>query len=304
MKPLTFKLFETAGDDGAAGGGEPANSRTIEDRALEMGWIPEADFRGDKAKFINAADFVKRAETFMPVLKANNRRLEGSVADSRRQNQVLQTQLNEALSRITELEKGHDSTKVESLKAKRDDLSDELKIAREAGNTRRESELQGEIAEVNAEISEIQKTPARAASKGNGNSDATTRPEFQEFLREHPWFGSDRRKTALANAIGEEIRANNPDLVGKAFFDRVTEELDKELGSRRNGGGAARVEGGSRGSGQGGGGSTGGGRTYNDLPPDAKEACRQQATRLVGDGKRYKDMAAWQKAYAETYFKD
>ena len=49
---------------------------TLEDRAAQMGWVPVDKFRGDPAHWVDAETFVKKGEEVMPILRANNRRLE------------------------------------------------------------------------------------------------------------------------------------------------------------------------------------------------------------------------------------
>lgn len=279
-----------------------APDRTVEDRAIEMGWVPENQFKGDKSRFISAADFVKRGEEMLPVIRANSRRVEARLDDATRQNNVLQGQLNEALNKIDELQQAHGRTSVDTLKAKRDEMADELKIAREAGNTRRELEIMGEVEDVNAQIREAEKVAGTAPVKRE-TSPATSvieTPEFKAFAQENPWFGSDRIKTAIAVGIGQALRAENPNLVGKAFYDRVSEEFERQTGgnSRRNG--TSKVEGGVRGTSQGGGPATG--KTFSDLPADARAACHSMASRVVGANKKFKTMAEWQASYAEKYF--
>ena len=44
------------------------------------------------------------------------------------------------------------------------------------------------------------------------------------------------------------------------------------------------------------------GKSYADLPPEAKAACEDQARKLVGDGRAFKDTASWRKYYAEVFF--
>lgn len=283
--------------DGAASG-----DRTVEDRALEMGWIPPDDFKGDKTKFISAEDFVSRGETLMPLLKANNRKLSTQFDDLRRQNGVLSNQLNEALGELEVLKKGSAAASVEDLKSKRTDLAAELKIVRDADNTQREVEIQAEISEVNDQIREAEKlATAPVVRRPAPNSSATEAPEHQAFLKANPWYGTDKRKTTIANAIGQEIKSEDPSLVGKPFYDRVNEELEKTFGHpKRNG--TSRVEGGARGTSEGGGGSSTG-RTYSDLPADARAACDSQGAKLIGAGKKFKDQTAWRSYYVDLYFK-
>lgn len=276
-------------------------TRTTEDRALDMGWIPPEEFKGDKTKFISAEDFVKRGENLVPLLKANNRKLYSQFDDIRRQNGVLSTQLTEVLGELEELKKGAANASVEDLKSKRSDLAAELKIVRAAENTEREVELQAEISTVNDEIREAEKRSTAPARRSAPSSEtAVQAPEFKDFVKANPWYGTDKRKTTIANAIGEELKNDEPTLQGKAFFDRVSEELEKTFGHpKRNG--TSRVEGGARGTSEGGG-SSANGKTYADLPSDAQAACNSQGTKLIGAGKKFKDQASWRSYYVQKYF--
>ncbi len=48
----------------------------VETQALAMGWIPEEKFRGDKAKWVDAETYVERGQTYLPFIKAENRKLQ------------------------------------------------------------------------------------------------------------------------------------------------------------------------------------------------------------------------------------
>src|SRR3990167_3523430 len=48
---------------------------SVEEKALELGWRPKEEYKGDPEKFVSAEEFVKRGENIMPILKANNAKL-------------------------------------------------------------------------------------------------------------------------------------------------------------------------------------------------------------------------------------
>ena len=98
--------------------------------------------------------------------------------------------------------------------------------------------------------------------------------------------------------IAQELRADPEldNLQGKAFFDKILEVMNERTGGPRTSKvGESRPSGGS-----GGGGS--GGKSYNSLPPDAKETCDRQGKKLVGEGRAFKDMDAWRKYYTNLYY--
>lgn len=64
-----------------------AEDRAIEQRARGMGWHPFAEYRGPPGKWVPADVFVERGETVLPIMRANNRRLEEKVE---KQNTVIE----------------------------------------------------------------------------------------------------------------------------------------------------------------------------------------------------------------------
>lgn len=101
-------------------------------------------------------------------------------------------------------------------------------------------------------------------------------------------------------SIATELRADpaNNKLVGRAFYDRVTEEVDAYLAPA---GGTSKV-----GTSRSGGGNTpapaAAARKFTDLPADAQAACADFAKKLVGPGRAYKDLDTWRAEYTRKYF--
>ena len=48
--------------------------------------------------------------------------------------------------------------------------------------------------------------------------------------------------------------------------------------------------------------SGGRGRSFADLPADARDACDRQGRKLVGEGRAFKDMNAWRSYYVNLYY--
>jgi hypothetical protein len=99
-----------------------------------------------------------------------------------------------------------------------------------------------------------------------------------------------------ANGIAQQLRADpaNDGLTQRAFYDKVLEVMEEQTRgtpvSKVSGGRSSQAPAGS------------GSKTYASLPADAKEACDRQGKRLVGQGKAFKDVAAWQSHYAKLYY--
>lgn len=277
---------------------------TVEERASSMGWLPKEKFRGDPAAWADAETYVKRGEEVLPILKANNRKLTEQVNSQGSQIAELRTALETSTAAVEELKNFNSKAALDRVKEQKKGLLTDLAAAKKAGDVESEVALTDQLSEVNAAIKDAtDEPPAReAASKINGKAKETNwtdQPEWKQWIAENPWFGPDKRKTNFAMAVAADLKQENPNLAGKALLDKVSEEVEATLGPNRRTG-TAKVEG-SSGEGER---SGGGGKTYSDLPPDAKDACAHQAKRLVGPekGKAFKTMADWQKHYVKTYF--
>lgn len=66
--------LETGADEPQSGAQDNAPT-DYEARARAMGWRPADEFKGEPDKHIDAETFVKRGDEFMPILKAQNRKL-------------------------------------------------------------------------------------------------------------------------------------------------------------------------------------------------------------------------------------
>ncbi len=280
-------------------------SGEIETRAREMGWVPKEEFRGDPERFVDADTFVKRGEEFLPILKATTRKQVEQINELQGRLTKTESLLKEANEAIQAVRESTDKAELDRLRGTQKELKAEIKKAREEEDIDRELELQNQLTRVSDTLTEAGK-PKKSEKKEAPKSepDPMQDPVFKGWVDDNPWFNTDRRKTALAVAIADDLRAGGDKTTGRAFFDKVTAELNKTLGIKDNPNREtpSKTEGGSRGSN--GGGSGGGGKTYADLPPEAKEACDRQSSRLVGPNKIFKDEAAWRAHYVTKFFEE
>lgn len=274
----------------------PDHPRAAEARTI--GWVPQGEFRGDPEKWVDADTFIERGKQIMPILRANNKRLQDELAKQAGELQSVKSLLAASGEAIEELKRFHSEDAKAKIAAVKQQVLDQLRTAKESGNIDDEVRLTDQLTDIKA----AQKAEPPPVKKVAPPADAPVDPAFLAWQQkpENTWFGTDRRKTALAIAIAEEIRNDpaNANLVGVAFYARVAEETEETLNpSARK---SSKVEG-SRG---GAGGSGGGDRakTFMDLPADAKAACEDMARRLVGDGRAFKTKADWQKHYTQVYF--
>ena len=60
-----------------------ADEINYEEKALEMGWVPQDKWTGDPDKWTDARSYVERGEQILPILRANNRRLQDDLLTMR-----------------------------------------------------------------------------------------------------------------------------------------------------------------------------------------------------------------------------
>lgn len=267
--------------------------------AREMGWRPREEFRGDPEKWVDAETFVSRGEHFLPILRANNTRLTQQTQELSAQLASTRQLLEASQEAIAELKKFHDEDTARQVAKARKDLVAQIKVAREEGDVDLEMELQGEVTRLDAAKAAAPAAAPAAPAPAPATPKAAD-PDFIAWEADNPWFKTDSRKHALAMAIATDLRKDpaNNSLVGRAFYDRITEEVEAYLAP------ASR-------SGKVGGGRSGSSnppppspaeRKFSDLPQEAKDACESFAKKLVGPGRAYKDKAAWQAEYTRRYF--
>lgn len=266
------------------------------ERATAMGWTPKEKFKGDPDKWKPAAEFVEYGEMVLPILRSQNREMHQQLATSNAALQDLQRQVAAGSATMKQLEDFYKSETERAVKEAKRGLAAELKAAREAGDTDREVELLGEIADLNAP------PPPKPVAKAADTPPAPP-PAYLDWAAKNTWIDKDRKKSRRAVLIGQEIIEDMPHLNGKMaeFYNELDDRLAEEFGSRDR-------EPDDKVSGSAGAGrrtSSGGGtgaKSYDSLPADAKSQCDADARQFVGEGRMFKTKQEWQKHYAQVYW--
>ena len=267
---------------------ESAQPPEVQTKAEKLGWIPPSRYKGDPERFVDADVYIERGETVLPIVREQNKRLHAEVEGLRAESAKTAAALKAAEAAINQIEERHTVETQKAVEQARRQVKAQLSAASEAGDHEGVAELTDQLTKLNV----ADPVAAKPAPKAF---------EVPEDLRawnvENPWFGTNKRKTALALGIAQELRdAGHTDL-GRSFYEKVGAEVAKELGEAPRG---DKVEGARNGSGDEP--RSGGRRSYSALPADAKAACDAEARRFVGEGKRYKSAADWRARYAELYF--
>lgn len=257
--PITEDLVE----DKAAEVAEdlPEVQETVEDRAHRMGWRPEAEFKGDKARWIDAETFVKRGEEILPIVQANNKQMEKALKAS----DARVAQLEKSLAKFADYNSKSEQRAYErALK----DLKADQRAAVEANDIDAVDEITDKIVDLKAEVT------GKPAKDAQSDFEATR----DAWISENKWFEEEPDMRAFAIGVGEELAGKNvpPDKQLDQIAERVKKAFAAKFATPANPrrAAAAAVEGhvSARRS----------GNTYADLPADAKKICDEFVRDIPG----------------------
>jgi hypothetical protein len=262
--------------------------------AEKMGWIPAERFKGDPERFIDAEEYIERGETVLPIVRKENKRLHAEVDGLRTTTRQTEAALKAAQDRLTTIEERHVVEKQRAVAQAKAELKSQLAAANEAGD-------HGAVADITEQMVELNAQPALTVQrKAEPVAAYVAPPELVAWNAKNPWFGQDKRRTAVAIAAAQELRDGGETATGEAFFEKVGAEVAKTFGEMEPRG--DKVEGGRNGSDGDARPGARGSKTYASLPADAKAACESEVRNFVGPGKSYKTKAEWQSRYADIYF--
>lgn len=237
---------ESTGDAGAAGDA----TADAEARARSLGWVPKEEFRGDPDTWRSAEEFIKHGEETLPILRENIKKLH--------------TKLDEQGRVIKNFAEHHKKTEERAYNQALKKLQEERRDAVDKGDTARFEEIDGEI-------KELEETKASDPAGDKGDKKAG-QPGFAEWKNDNSWYDDDIEMSMYADQVGSYFASHNPDLPPGEIFSIVTKEVKAKFPHRFKNprrGNPSTVETGSPAPGEGG----GKGRSYADLPPEAKATC-------------------------------
>lgn len=240
------------GEGGSAGEGETGQQDDevvkVEEKARKMGWTPKEEFKGDPDKWRDAASFVERGETMVPILKKTVEKQDRKIAE-----------LEKSIKEFAEF---HSKTEQRAYQKAFNDLKSRQIEAVSAGNAQAFIAIDQEIAELQKEASESPKISVPKQDDSN--------PAYEEWVKRNRWAEEDAELAAYAETQADFMRKRGDKREGIEFLDAVKERVKKEYpdkfsNPRRSA--APSVETGSPAQ------RKGGGKTYADLPAEAKAAC-------------------------------
>ena len=182
----------------------------------------------------------------------------------RKDNEFLKREVSEMKTTMMEFKKFHADTEKRAYDRAMADLRDQKKEAINTGDG-------DKVLQIDDAIDELK--TARAQEKVEVRPSNQPDFTFVQWNEDNPWFGKDTELTEEANLIGEVIKKRQPTLIGSDFLEEVTKRVKKaypEKFTNTNRNRPSAVEGTTAPRA-----SSKGGKGYNDLPPEAKQACQK-----------------------------
>lgn len=229
---------------------DSVSSDEEKESATKQGWTDRDEWRGDPEKWVSAQEFLERGERYVPILKERFANLESKYDEQA-----------ETFKKFVKFqEEKEERIRKEAYEQALQDAEERQRKAFNDGDEDAFNKARADEAKIREERVKPQESPERPAEH----------PDFKGWVNDNSWYTDSRAARALADEIGREL-GQTSNLNGRAFFDAVKAEVQKEMPqlfenpNRRR---AASVEGANNG-----GGGKRNGKTYSDLPAEAKRAC-------------------------------
>lgn len=267
----------------------------VQAKAESMGWIPPTRYKKAPDQFVDAEEFIKRGEIVIPIIRETNKRLAADLAAAQAKTAALEAAQAQTARSVAEMEERHAVELQKTRERTREQVKAQLAAASQEGDHEAVAELTDRLVKINAE------PPPKEAPKTAPAAPAPTQvdPELKAWNAENPWFGKDKRRTALALSIAQEFREGGDSSTGRAFYEKVGAEVSAVFDRDEPATGASKVEGARNGTE---GPRSTSKRSYDSLPAEARSACDADQRSFVGPNKRYKTVAEWRTRYAELYY--
>lgn len=185
----------------------------VEAQARRMGWRPKEEFNQAPERWVDAKTFVERGMTELPVLRDRYRKLDGQftgmskeLAETKR---TLQDQ-SQVMNELREMARNSEDRAY-------------IRAARELAQREREAVAAADTAAFDAlqrERQDLEQTrprvasdapPVRPAAPAAPQAPQQAPPEVEAWIRDNPWFTTDRTLNQVAIAFDAEVKAEHPE---------------------------------------------------------------------------------------------
>lgn len=253
----------------------PGESEQVdyEAEARKMGWTPKEDFKGDPNHHLDAETFYTRSIEFMPIAKATIRKLSNKI-------DAMERDQKKALDYYSKTEQRAYEKALADIKAEQEAAVESGDVAAFRAADKKADELRKEMS---------------APQQDEPISEDQRAEEFADWGKENRWYATDPIMQAYADSQAAILARAKNGFLDRADLDAVTEKVKAKFADEFTENGEEGTPKPKRSMVDGGGQRPApkGGKTYADLPADARAAC----DRMVKSG--------WVKSkeqYAKDYF--
>lgn len=250
-----------------------------EKEARQNGWVPKEQYRGNPDEWMDADAFARKGREINPILRKNNERLQRDLDGAKAELQELKLTTKEFAAEFAKMKENAYKRAITELKSQRRDAlkDDNLELVDEL-----EDRIEGLKEE---QVKRVE--PKKEESKSS--PDLTI---LNNWRAENQWYDMNKEPELfdMAEAVALRLSKQEPGLAGREFLDKVGEIVrerypDKFENTRRKA--AAHEGGGKRSEGK-------RGKSYADLPADAKQACDRYTKQGLMTKEQYLEAFEWE----------
>jgi hypothetical protein len=275
----------------------------IEERARRMGWLPQEEFRGSADRWVDAETYVRNAETQLPLMKGTLSTMERKMAEQERL-------LREQSARIAAMQA--DFGEFVEFTRKSEERAYQRALKELQAKQRKAVEEQDLEAfdKASSELDEyIRQHPAITGKPREEKPPASREPEWfskevlENWKANNPWYLENPEMAIYARQIDEWLGNTRPELAQRERLEEVTRKVKEKYPAywaNPKRGGPQPVEGAEHGGRPA---SSRAGKTYADLPPDAKAICDRFCGK-DGKGKTGTIPGYTREDYVRDYFRE
>jgi hypothetical protein len=266
-------MTEAAATEGQETDNTPPQETEPEKRAKRLGWVPKDDFKGDPEHWRSAEEFLDWSDKAAPSLRRDNDRLHRRLTEV----EGLLKESKDTLGEFREFASKSEQRAFERAKAEIQSRIEKGAADADAGAVR------AGMAELDALNKDAPKPVERKIEQRNG-ADPKLDPVIQDWIDREQWFMRDRSLNAYAVDVFGDLERNKP---GMSVDERLaeTKRLTREKFPEKFGGNPMRNGAAAVSEPSGGAGGRKKGKTYEDLPADAKKACDKFVKTIPGFSK-------------------
>lgn len=170
-------------------------------QAMEHGWAPKEEWKGDESDWVSAKEFNRRGELF------------GKIKNLERDRDALRQASRHMKDLLAKAKQTEYSRAVADLKAQK-------KQAAEEGETTKMLEIDDQIEELTVDHNTYQQEIAAAEP-----APADTNTAFVEWQRDNQWYTADADMRLFADSVGQQFAQANP----AASIDEMFQAVDRQV---------------------------------------------------------------------------